>query len=111
MSARHTGLLIAALIASAAPGPVLAFPWYASGEGIWGAELLSAEERSAYVHGLQATASREVCEAYVAAHRQRLIERAQGRGIQLPPPPASPCAAMERMGRFRSDAPACPATK
>lgn len=89
----------------------MAFPWYASGEGIWGAELLSAEERSAYVRGLQASASREACEAHVAAHRQRVLERAQARGIQLSAPAASPCPSMERMGRFRPDAPACPGTK
>jgi hypothetical protein len=109
MAVQHIVSFIAALLT--ASGPVLAFPWYASGEGIWGAELLSPEERRAYVRGLQASASREACEAYVAAHRQRLVERAQSRGFHLPPPPASPCATMERMGRFRSDAPACPANR
>lgn len=108
---RRAGLWLTALLASVAAGPLLAFPWYASGEGIWGAEMLNAEERSAYVRGLQSSTSREACEAHVAAHRQRILERAQARGIQLPPPPASPCATMERMGRFRPDAPACPAAK
>lgn len=104
-------VIIAILLAFALQGQALAFPWYASGEGIWGSELLTAEERSAYVRGLQMSTSREACEAYVAAHRQRLLERAQARGMRLPPPPASPCATMERMGRFRPDAPACPANQ
>lgn len=91
------------------PSVALAFPWYASGEGIWGADLMSAEERHAYVRALQASTSREACEALVAAQRQRVLARAQARGATLPPPPASPCAFMERMGRFRGDAPACPA--
>ncbi len=90
-------------------GIALAFPWYASGEGIWGADLMSPEERSAYVRALQTSASREDCEAVVAAQRQRVVERARSRGVNLPPSPASPCALMERMGRFRGDAPACPA--
>lgn len=92
-------------------GLALAFPWYASGEGVWGAELMSPEERSDYVRALQASTRREDCEAVVAAQRQRVLERAQSRGVALPPPPASPCAFMERMGRFRGDAPACPAGK
>lgn len=111
MAVRPSVVLIAALLTCSAVVPALAFPWYTSGEGIWGAELLSAEERSAYVRGLQASTSREACESYVAAHRQRILERAQSRGVRLPPPPASPCATMERMGRFRPDAPACPATQ
>lgn len=92
-------------------GAAHAYPWYASGEGIWGAELLNAEERRAYVQTLQASASREACEAVVAAQRQRVLERAQARGVTLPPPPPGPCVLMERMGRFRGDAPACPAGK
>lgn len=90
-------------------GLALAFPWYASGEGIWGGELMSPEERRAYVRALQASANREECETVVAAQRQRVLARAQARGVALPPPPASPCAFMERMGRFLGEAPACPA--
>ncbi|MCU0842351.1 MAG: hypothetical protein MUC79_11620 [Thiobacillaceae bacterium] len=86
-----------------------AFPWYASGDNVWGAGLMTPAERGQYVKRIQGMKSGEECRAYLEAHRQEIRARAQARGVALPPPPdTSPCDVMERMGRFSGNAPACP---
>ncbi len=109
---RTVARILLALLGAATASPVPAFPWYAQGEGIWGAELMSAEERSRYVQALQGMRRYDECQAYVAAHRAEIQARARARQVRLPPPPAtSPCEVMQRMGRFSGNAPACPLEK
>jgi hypothetical protein len=104
-------MLTACLAAVCASGGAWAFPWYASGEGIWGADLMTREERLEYVKHIREMKSYEECKAYLAAHRKALEARAQARNMTLPPPAGSPCDAMERMGRFSGKGAACPAAK
>lgn len=105
----HTRTLIAACLAGWFAGSAQAFPWYASGDNIWGAGLMTPAERSQYVKRIQGMKTRAECDAYLEAHRREIRARAQAGGVSLPPPPdTSPCDVMERMGRFGADAPACP---
>lgn len=87
-----------------------AFPWYASGDNIWGAQLMSAEERQQHVQRVREMKSYEECSAYIQAHRAEIRARAQARNLTLPEPAGSPCEVMQRMGRFKADGsePACP---
>jgi hypothetical protein len=81
-----------------------AFPTYASGEGIWGASVLSSQERQQYVRNIQGMKSYPECQAYLEAHRKEVQERARVQNVNLPPPPSrSPCDVMQTMGRFGSN--------
>ena len=81
-----------------------AFPSYASGDGIWGAHLMTAEERQRYVRSIQGMKNFPECQAFVAAHRQEIQARARSQQVNLPPAPSrSPCEVMQAMGRFGSN--------
>lgn len=99
------------LIGLTSAASALAFPWYASGEGIWGAELMTPEERGQYVKRIQGMKGYEECKAYVEEHRREILSRARAKQITLPPPGGNPCDVMLRMGRFSGDAQACPLPK
>jgi hypothetical protein len=90
-----------ALIALCVSASAYAFPWYASGNGIRGAQLMTPEERQAHVARLQAMRTLPECEAYWAAHNQDIDARAKKQGMQLPPVQGDPCQVMVRMGRIR----------
>ena len=93
--------LLAVLLLSMSVPPVWAFPWYASGDQIRGAQLMTAEERQKYVHDLQNMRSMEQCHAYMHDHEYALETRAKASGVTLPPVKGGPCDVMQRMGRFR----------
>lgn len=90
--------LMMALLSS--PG-AHAFPWYASGDNIRGAKLMSAEERKQYVIRLQGMRSFTECTEYMQAHYIEIDRRAKAANMLLPPVQGDPCEAMRMMGRFR----------
>jgi len=82
-------------------GQAMAFPWYSGGDNIRGAELLTPDERKAYVARLQSMKSFDECKAYMQAHYGEIDRRAKERNIELPPVQGDPCAVMKTMGRIR----------
>lgn len=89
-------LLIALLNASAH-----AFPWYAQGDNIRGAELMSPEERKAYVTRLQGMKTFNECKAYMQEHYLEIDRRAKAKNTVLPPVKGDPCEVIKSMGRIR----------
>jgi len=82
-------------------GQASAFPWYSQGDNIRGAQLMSADERKAYVSRLQSMASFEECKEYTQAHYLEIDKRAKERGVILPAVKGDPCEVMKTMGRVR----------
>ena len=78
-----------------------AFPWYASGENIRGAQLMSPDERKAHVARLQAMQTFGECKDYMQVHYLELDRRALERRVSLPPVQGDPCEVMRTMGRLR----------
>lgn len=78
-----------------------AFPWYASGDNIRGAQLMTPQERQAHVAKLQSMKTLAECQAYWDAHNREIDTRAQQRQAALPPPQGNPCDVMRQMGRIR----------
>jgi len=79
---------------------VQAFPWYASGEGFRGAELMSPDERKNHAARLQAMRNFDECRSYMQVHYLELDKRAREKNASLPPVKADPCEVMRTMGRF-----------
>ena len=94
---RIAATLAFALVASLAH----AFPWYASGDNIRGAQLMTAQERQAYTARLQSMKNLAECQAYWEAHNKEIDARAAAQHVQLPPPKGNPCQVMVQMGRIR----------
>ena len=92
-------LLLLSLLFSA--GQALAFPWYASGEQIRGADLMTPEERKAYAGKLPTMKSMDECRAFVDSHNQELDKRAKARNVTLPPISGDPCVVMKTFGRIK----------
>jgi len=90
-----------ALMALCLSASAYAFPWYASGNGIRGAQLMTPEERQAHVARLQAMKTLPECEAYWTAHNQDVDARARKLNIQLPPVQGDPCQVMATFGRIK----------
>ena len=82
-------------------GQTLAFPWHAQGDNIRGAQLLSPEERKAYVSRLLDMKSAEECKSYMQSHYLEVDKRAKDRNVVLPPIQGDPCEVMLKMGRIR----------
>jgi len=84
---RSCVLAFAALLvlAAAATTAVVRNPW--QGRPPYGLSMMTDEERSTYWKELQALSSTEEQEAYWRAHIERMTQRAQARGVSLPPPP------------------------
>ncbi len=78
-----------------------AFPWYAQGDNIRGAQLMSPEERKAYVARLQSMKTFDECKGYMQAHYLEIDKRAKERNTVLPPVQGDPCEVMKTMGRVR----------
>lgn len=95
--AYHT-LLCALLLIS---GQAVAFPWYASGEQVRGAELMTPAERQAYASRLPNMKSMAECRAFMEAHNLELDRRAKAKGVILPPISGDPCVVMQTMGRVK----------
>ncbi len=93
--------LFATLLLLFAIGQAGAFPWYASGDNIRGANLMTPEERKAYASKLPNMGSLDECRAYMAQHNPELDKRAKERGVTLPPLSGDPCAVMSTMGRIK----------
>lgn len=94
---RIAASLALSLIASLAH----AFPWYASGDNIRGAQLMSAQERKAHVARLQSMKSLTECQAYWDVHNKDIDARAAQQQVQLPPVTGNPCQVMLQMGRIK----------
>ncbi len=82
-------------------GQAAAFPWYSGGDNVRGAELMTPDERKAYVARLQSMKSLDECHAYMQAHHLEIDKRAKERKVELPPVAGDPCAVMKTMGRIR----------
>lgn len=82
-------------------GQALAFPWYSQGDNIRGAQLMTPDERKAYVTRLQSMKSFDECKGYMQAHYLELDKRAKERSVVLPAIQGDPCEAMKTMGRIR----------
>lgn len=80
---------------------VQAFPWYSGGDNIRGAQLMSADERRAYVARLQNMHNFDECRAFMQGHYLELDRRAKEKNVVLPPVQGDPCEVMRAMGRFR----------
>ncbi len=78
-----------------------AFPWYAQGDNVRGAQLMTPDERKAYVNRLQSMKSFEECKGYMQAHYLEIDKRAKERNTVLPPVQGDPCEVMKTMGRVR----------
>lgn len=77
------------------------FPWYVGGDNVRGAQLMSPEERKAYVARLQNMQNFDECRAYMQGHYLELDKRAKEKNVALPPVQGDPCEVMRTMGRFR----------
>ena len=93
--------LAAILVLSLSTSIAHAFPWYASGDNIRGAQLMTAQERKAYVARLQSMKSLPECQAYWEAHNKEIDARAAQQKVELPPPQGNPCQVMVQMGKIR----------
>jgi hypothetical protein len=82
-------------------GHALAFPWYAQGDNIRGAHLMTPEERKNYVSRLQSMKTFDECKGYMQAHYLEIDKRAKERGSVLPEVKGDPCEVMKTMGRVR----------
>jgi hypothetical protein len=78
-----------------------AFPWYASGSNIRGAQLMTEQERQAYVAKLQTMKTLPECQAYWEGHNKDIDARAAQQHVTLPPVQGNPCEVMVKMGRIR----------
>ncbi|MBI1284734.1 MAG: hypothetical protein GC183_10410 [Thiobacillus sp.] len=77
-----------------------AFPWYASGNNIRGAQLMTEPERKAYVTQLQSMKTLPECQAYWEGHNKEIDARAAQQHVTLPPVSGNPCEVMLKMGRI-----------
>lgn len=93
--------LVAVLALSLLAPLAHAFPWYASGNNIRGAQLLTEQERQAYVAKLQTMKTLPECQAYWDGHNKDVDARAAQQHVSLPPVQGNPCEVMVRMGRIR----------
>ncbi len=82
-------------------GQALAFPWYASGDNVRGAELMTAQERKDYATRLPNMKSMDECRTFMNVHNLELDKRAKERGVSLPPISGDPCVVMKTMGRIK----------
>ena len=94
---RIAATLALTLIASLAH----AFPWYASGSNIRGAELMTEQERKAHVARLQSMKTLPECQAYWEGHNKEIDARAAQKHVSLPPVQGNPCQVMLQMGKIR----------
>ncbi len=78
-----------------------AFPWYAGGENIRGAQLMTPEERKTHTARIQGMQNFDECRTYMQGHYLELDRRAKERNVALPPVQGDPCEVMRTMGRFR----------
>jgi len=78
-----------------------AFPWYASGSNIRGAQLMTEQERQAYVAKLQTMKTLPECQAYWEGHNKEIDVRAAQQHVALPPVQGNPCEVMVKMGRIK----------
>ena len=93
---RIAALLVLSLTASLAH----AFPWYASGDNIRGAQLMTEPERHAYVAQLQTMKTLSQCQAFWEAHNKEIDARAAQQHVTLPPLQGNPCDVMVMFGRI-----------
>ncbi|MFO7542157.1 MAG: hypothetical protein R6W97_04975 [Thiobacillus sp.] len=93
--------ILASLILCLAVPLAHAFPWYASGNNIRGAQLMTDQERKTYVAQLQAMKSLPECQAYWEGHNKEVDARAAQQHVNLPPAQGNPCEMMVKMGRIR----------
>ncbi|MCP5279767.1 MAG: hypothetical protein H6935_15645 [Thiobacillus sp.] len=91
----------AAILFLTLAGQALAFPWYAGGDNLRGAQFLTPDERKAHVARLQGMQSFDECRTYMQAHYLELDKRAKEKNMALPPVQGDPCEVMRTMGRFR----------
>jgi len=89
------------LVLTLLQGQANAFPWYAQGDKIRGAELMAPEERKAYVTRLQSMKTFDECKAYMQEHYLEIDKRAKARNAVLPPVKGDPCEVIKKMGRIR----------
>ena len=78
-----------------------AFPWYASGNNIRGAQLMTEQERQTYVTKLQGMKTLAECQAYWEGHNKDIDARAAQQHVALPPVQGNPCQVMSKMGRIK----------
>ena len=78
-----------------------AFPWYASGSNIRGAQLMTEQERQTYVTRLQRMKTLAECQAYWEGHNKDIDARAAQQHVALPPVQGNPCQVMSKMGRIK----------
>ena len=94
---RIAALVVLSLTASLAH----AFPWYASGNNIRGAQLMTEQERKAYVTQLQNMKTLPECLAYWDEHNKEIDARATQQHVSLPSVQGNPCQVMVNMGRIK----------
>jgi hypothetical protein len=92
--------LAATLVLAAMASFAHAFPWYASGNNIRGAQLMTEQERHDYVAHLQTVKTLPECQAYWEGHNKDIDARAAQQHVALPPVQGNPCEVMVRMGRI-----------
>jgi hypothetical protein len=93
---------IAATLALALAAPLAhAFPWYAGGDNIRSAQLMTKQERQAHAARLQGMKTLPECQAYWESHNREIDARAARQHVSLPPAQGNPCQVMLQMGRIR----------
>ena len=78
-----------------------AFPWYASGNNIRGAQLMTEQERHDHVAQLQNMKTLSECQAYWEGHNKEIDKRAAQQHVTLPATQGNPCQVMMQMGRIK----------
>ena len=89
------------LVLATLAGQASAFPWYAQGDNIRGAQLMTPDERNAYVSRLLGMKTFDECRGFMQAHYLEIDKRAKERNVALPPVQGDPCEVMKSMGRVR----------
>jgi len=65
-----------------------------------GLDLMTPEERAAHRTQMQSLKSVDECKAYLTAHHEAMVKRAQEKGVTLPEPRGNACERMQARGRF-----------
>ena len=66
----------------------------------YGAQLLTPEERTAHWNAMHSFKTIDECNAYLAEHKKLVAERAQEKGLPVPPQRGNMCERMKAHGFF-----------
>lgn len=66
----------------------------------YGAQLLTPEERAAHMDAMHSFTTLAECNAYIVEHQKLIAQRAQEKGLPVPPQRGNMCERMQARGFF-----------